>query len=73
MQRRRRDVEGFATSGVGLRGGLKSQALSNEKRLDAFASNRLMYWRARQDESNGMDAPFLKRHQGAKVEMGSIH
>ena len=51
MQRRRRDVGGFANSGVGLRGRLKSRALSNEQRLDAFASNRLMYWRAGQDES----------------------
>ena len=24
-------------------------------------------------EANGMDAPFLKRHRGAKVEMDSIH
>ena len=29
--------------------GLKSRALSNEKRLDTFASNRLMYWRGGHD------------------------
>ena len=38
-----------------------------------FVCQVIEFWRAGQDESNGMDAPFPQRHQGAKVELCSIH